>query len=174
MLRVTGINDAIADLQREKRTISDRLKELIETLLNEGFSIASAGFASADTSGVFDVHVVEPYWEGNTMVLAAEGANVAFIEFGTGVTYERYPDQSVYGNLGMADRGQYGLGKASKGTWIYVGRPGTLGEVIHTKKDGRTVVRTQGNPPARAMFRAGENMASQDHINDIARRVFNK
>ena len=173
MLKVDGIKEAIADLTKEKRNLAKSLKELMETLFNEGYSIASAGYASAATSGVYDVRVVEPHWRRNTLILTAEGENVAFIEFGTGITYERYPDQSVYMDLSMADRGQYGLGKASKGTWIYVGKPGTLGEVIHTKKDGRSVIRTKGNPPARAMFRAGENIANQDHINDIARRVFN-
>jgi len=173
MLKVDGIKEAIADLTKEKRNLEKCIRKLIRYLLEEGYMIADARFASADTSGTFDVRMIKPYWEGNTMVLEARGENVAFIEFGTGITYERYPDQSVYTDLSMADRGQYGLGKASKGTWIYVGNPGTLGEVIHTKKDGRSVVRTKGNPPARAMFLAEVNLADQEHINDIARRVFN-
>ena len=56
----------------------------------------------------------------------------------------------------------------------YYGEPGTNGRVVRTQqKEGEEavdVIRTHGNPPARAMYDAGKAM--RERIVEIAREVY--
>jgi len=169
-IQVTGISGIINRIERRKRTLEDKVKELIEKAAEYGYKSASVNFQTAIYAGTNDVRVIEPSWEENTLILAAEGKAVAFIEFGTGVHYTEVYPISVEG---IAPRGTYGKGKGSNDSWVYVGDPGNTwveGEIIATKKDGRYVVKTHGNPPARAMYNAGEIM--KEKITELAKEVF--
>lgn len=176
MLDVTviGLEDTIKNLNSLGKTLPTRMKILVMRLTAEGYSVARAAFASAYYAGTNDVVVDTPAWEGDRLVLRAKGEAVAFIEFGTGVTYAEYPAPEAYTKLPLAGRGQYGKGKGSNPEgWTYVGDPGNAGEVVAIKKNGNIVVKTKGNPPARAMFDAGQIMASRQRAVEIAREIFN-
>ena len=112
-----------------------------------------------------------PYWEGNTLYLEANGNSVAFIEFGSGKTYEEYPSDKL--PKGVVPHGEYGKKKGRKPPWVYVGEAGDNGTVLAHKKDGRAVVRTMGNPPARAMYNASK-VFDKDHVLQVAKEVFGK
>lgn len=173
-IRVTGFQTTIRDLENLIKTLDDKVKELVERLMREGYDIASVKFADAKYAGRNDVIVSPPIWEGNTMVLRANGDNVAFIEFGTGSVFEDYPEPAMRNKVGAVGRGQYGK-KQGKGTWVYVGDAGNLGYVRAIKKRGKdkgqSVVETVGNPPARAMYEASL-VLDREHIEAVAREVF--
>ena len=96
-----------------RRTANDRFRSgvpctrLLERLTQEGYEVASAGFASAEYDGTNDVTVsVED--RGKIKAVVAVGGTVLFIEFGTGVTYpDNHPEAR---DLGM-ERGEYGHGR---------------------------------------------------------------
>jgi hypothetical protein len=66
-------------------------------------------------------------------------------------------------------RGKYGQGKGSRDSWGYYGIPGTNGHVLKETDKG-TVVLTNGNPPARAMYDSVKEMRSR--ILSVAREVY--
>lgn len=167
---ISGINKAMQELRAYAASLPVKMRVLVQLLMDEGWEIANAGFASALRSGINDVEVVRPYWEGNTMYLVAEGEYVAFIEFGTGTYYPDYP-----GKLpdGIVPHGEYGLGLGKDPPWIYVGEAGNHGAVLRKGKNGKAdVVMTNGDPPARAMYDASK-VLDRDHIEQVAREVFN-
>lgn len=174
-ISVTGLSAAIRQLESYTKRIDKKMKTLCERLMNEGYVIAAEGFAYAYYAGTNDVEVDPPTWDGDTLVLRANGNAVAFIEFGTGTAYpEQYPDPSVYAKLGMDNRGNYGEGYGAHPPWYYRGDPGNAGR-MKRMRDGSlsdTWVCSFGNPPAKAMFKAGLTITDKDHIAEIAREVF--
>jgi len=159
-ITTTGIDETIEYLKAVPITTTDKLKAVLEQLMNEGYSIAVQLFSKALYAGTNDVEVDPPYWEGDTLVLTAHGNAVAFIEFGTGINYYDYPDPSVYGKLGMAQHGQYDKHHGSQIRWWYEGEPGTAGRPKR-RRDGTYDDRwstSWGNPPARAMYQASRQL----------------
>lgn len=171
-IKISGVDSAINALKKYSgNELERKAKLLIEKAAERGYNSASINFQVAIYAGTNDVVVHEPYWDGDILILAAEGNSVAFIEFGTGVHYsEVYPKNIP----DVAKRGTYGKGKGSNDSWVYVGDPGTgiEGEIIHIKKDGRYVVKTHGNPPARALYNAKERM--REEILKWAKEIFRK
>jgi hypothetical protein len=99
-----------------------------------------------------------------TIAVQASGKAILFIEFGTGVFNPGvHPQANEFGMI----RGEYGKGHGKQESWIYVGEPGTNGEVIDS---GRSVVRTRGNNASRSMYDAAEIMRNE--IQRIAKEVF--
>ena len=167
---VRGISETIKHLESMKRNLGTKVHDFLERLGQEGYKVASAKFANALYAGTNDV-TVELQWEDDkTLHLVASGDAVAFIEFGTGTLYEDYP-KKVDGVLG---HGQYGQKKGAHPPWYYHGDPGNIGRPKRNRDgsyDLDTVV-TWGNPPARAMFDAGQEM--RNRIAEIAKEVFSK
>lgn len=174
-VQVTGIQETLQAIKSVKQayqtTTIGKIRELIERLMYEGYEIAAVGFSEALYAGTKDVALDPPTWRGETMVLSASGESVAFIEFGTGTVYEEYPDADILQKAGVKPRGQYGKKKGKNPPWVYIGEAGDIGYQIATKSDGRGVIRTYGNPPARAMYNASR-VFNQDHVVEVAREVF--
>lgn len=177
-INVTGIQEAIDRINIFELLLKAKMDEIIERLMNEGFEVASYAYATANYAGTKDITLNVPQWDGDRMVLTAEGKTIAFIEFGTGTVYERYPSKmpgdggGAYKTLGMSHRGRFGKGKGSNPPWVYVGDPGDIGYVIGRKKYGKAVVQTIGNPPARGMYNAALTVASKRRATEIAKEVF--
>lgn len=180
-IKITGLQRAIQAINKYRKvTYYAKVKEFMERLVDEGYHIADDLFRTAYYAGTNDVEVKEPYWDGNSLILVAEGDAVCYIEFGTGVFYEeQYPEDiagdggNPYETLGLDARGTRGQGKGSQKTWGFYGEAGNEGIEVK-KKNGKTVVLTHGNPPARAMYGAANYMADKDRILSIAKEVFNK
>ena len=95
-IKITGIESAIQKLEAYNKFIIDRTQKVAEQLMQAGYEVASIGFSNARYAGTNDVEVDLPVWEGETLVLRANGNAVAFIEFGTGKGYyEDYPNQEA-------------------------------------------------------------------------------
>lgn len=167
---VTGILNTIRHLNRVSRSLETKAHDFLERLGQEGFKVADAKFANALYAGTNDV-TVELQWEDETTLhLVANGDAVAFIEFGTGTLVEDYPKKVD----GILEHGQFGQKKGAHPPWYYHGDPGNIGRPKRNRDgtyDPDTVV-TWGNPPARAMFDAGQEM--RNRIAEIAREVFSK
>lgn len=166
-----NLTQAMQDIVKYSMSIKDRMNNLLEVLMNEGWDIAATGFSEATYDGDRDVMLNLPYWEGNTLYLEANGNSVAFIEFGSGTAYEDYPPDAL--PTGVLPHGEYGKKRGATPPWVYVGHEGDTGEVLGHKKDGRAIIRTMGNPPARAMYNASK-VLDKDHILQVAKEVFNK
>lgn len=186
-VRATGIDRVIDDLtnlqsESPKGGVTEKMRELVERLMQEAYPIAQAGFdrTKALYEGTNDVVVSEPYWDGDTMILEANGEAVAFIEFGTGMAEpEQYPDDSAYDALGLSRRGQFDKGHGANPPWYYPAErgKGTKGHFKrrtdsngNTRYDERWIC-AFGNPPARAMYDASR-VFDREHVLEVAREVF--
>lgn len=180
-LKVTGIEKALEKLDFFESDLEPRMQEVVNRLMADGYLVASAGFKNAAYPGFNDVEVLTPVWEGDLLVLRAEGNAVAFIEFGTGKKFENYPtdipgeSRDPYSALGLSPRGQYGKHQGSnpKG-WVYAGSIGNGGLAFPMESRGMQVNWTMGNPPARAMYQAAVTVADRQRAIEIAREVFSK
>lgn len=154
-LTVTGVDTVVKQLKAYRDTLDRRIKRLQEELALIGIQIASTGFATAQYDGTPDVQVSpSPEWvDDHTVQIAAWGTTVLFIEFGTGLNYPDHPEPLPE----LSPRGTYGQGKAGSPskTWTYYGEQGSNGVPLPNKP---SVIRTRGNPPARAMYDAGKEM----------------
>lgn len=163
-LDTRSINKALRELEKFKQEILDKEKQFLKALAEIGVQEASIRFTTAIYDGINDVTVTLDDFDGG-YVIKAEGAAVAFIEFGSGVYHnagEPYPNPRPDGIVGI---GEFGKGRGKRRAWYYKGEPGTNGEV---QKNG--VVKTRGNPAAMPMWYASEEMKRS--ILQIAREVF--
>ena len=163
-LNTKDINSAIKELEKYKKELLQKERRLLEELAILGFHEATVRFATAIYDGVNDV-TVDLDEVGKGFVIKADGAAVAFIEFGSGVyhnTSEPYPNPRPEGIVGI---GEYGDGKGNRRAWFYKGEPGTNGEV-----NSKGFVKTRGNPAAMPMWYASEEMRKAILL--IAREVF--
>ena len=133
-IEIKGVDSVLKEIKDLTKPLEKKIRELAERLLNEGYGIAVVGFTEAKYAGKKDVEVDLPVWEGDTLILRAHGDSVAFIEFGTGTHYERYPDPSLLTKIGAVDRGQYDKKKGEHPPWVYLGDAGDLGEIISYKR----------------------------------------
>lgn len=146
-LSPNGIKQAQKQLAEYKAALKSRLEIFVKRLCEEGVDVARVRFDSAAYDGENDV-TVDFNQRGTKATVYAAGKAVAFIEFGTGVSYAEHPS-------GMFAHGTYGKGKGKNPNgWTYKGKQGTSGKLV---RDG--VYRTKGNPPAMAMWSATEEMA---------------
>jgi hypothetical protein len=151
-LSTKGINQAIKELKLYKAWVLQKEEELRIRLATLGATVASIKFSGAKYDGVKDV-TVRVDDTGSVAVIYAEGEAVAFIEFGTGITYGYGHPQAAQFGVGP---GTYPEGKGNwnkpKGWWY--------GKRQHT----------YGNPPAMAMYDAVQAMTVD--LTRIAREVF--
>ena len=145
-----GFGDLLKGLKGYYDWLKIKSEELLDRLSDEGYKIASAGFASAAYDGTNDTFVKVEERGTHARAVIAVGTAVLFIEFGTGVTYpDSHPEAGAHGMV----RGGYGQGKGKQKSWGYYGDPGTNGEVKFNKS-GQAVVITHGNPANMPMYEA--------------------
>ena len=164
-LSPSGVQQMIDSVLEYREWLKNGCTRLLERLAQEGYEVASAGFASAEYDGTNDVTVsVED--RGKIKAVVAVGGTVLFIEFGTGVTYpDNHPEAR---DLGM-ERGEYGQGRGKKPTWGYYGEPGTNGTVVGERAKG-TLVLTHGNPANMPMYNAVKELELR--LEEIVKEVF--
>lgn len=137
--------------------LKSKSQEILKRLVLSGYTIADYAYGDAEYDGTKDISLSMNF-NGNTAELVASGSTVLFVEFGTGIVFtDENPKAAQLGFI----RGTYGKGRGSNLSWTYVGEPGSNGEIIHEKQDGSTVVKTQGNPPANAMYEASKTIRNE-------------
>lgn len=146
-----SIKNGIKEVQRYKRWVLEKEKELRTRLAALGATVASIQFSRAIYNGSNDVSVrVDD--TGSVAVIYAEGESVAFIEFGAGIRY----------GYGHPQAGEHGMGPGTypgKGHWDNE-KGWWYGHGQHS----------YGNPPAMAMYDAVQKMTEE--LTRIAREVF--
>jgi len=161
-IRINGISagnikNAAKELRKYAEWVTRKEAELVEKLAERGRAVASIKFATAQYDGTNDVSVRVDA-NGSTAVIYAEGAAVAFIEFGSGAEM----------GYGHPDAGKHGLGP---GTWS--SNPDLGGKGHWDNPNGwyyKHGEKSHGNPPAMAMYDAVQAMTAE--ITTIAREVF--
>lgn len=159
-------SQVVRSIESYVNQLDSKTKTFLERLAQIGISSADASFRSAAYDGVNDVVVNNtPVWvDERTIAVQASGRSILFIEFGTGVFNPGvHPQANEFGMI----RGEYGKGHGKQESWVYVGEPGTNGEVIDST---RSVVRTRGNNASRSMYDAAETMRNE--IQRIAKEVY--
>lgn len=165
-IKINGLDELKKKIERQRNNFKTKGQIFLQRLAQEGLTVAKAQFSSAQYDGVNDVTVTVETMGPDKIAVVANGQAVAFIEFGTGVTYsEQHPKADDMGAI----RGSYGQGKGNNESWTYYGEAGTNGAPVRDSDKG-TVIRTKGNPPARAMYNASEQMRAK--IQQIAKEVF--
>lgn len=156
-LSTESINEAIKELRRYKRWVTEKERELRIRLAQIGATVASIQFARAIYNGTNDITVRVDNTK-SVAVIYAEGESVAFIEFGSGAKYGYGHPQA--GEFGYGP-GTYSDGPEGKGHWDnekgWYYAPGQ---------------HSFGNPPAMAMYNAVQEMTEQ--LTRIAKEVFSE
>lgn len=165
-IKISGVDGVLRRVKGAESGLNSKVRRFMERLGEIGVETAGVRFSSAQYDGTNDVEVSSEWVEENKLVVHADGSAVAFIEFGTGVHYTAsHPEAGRFG----AVRGSYGYKLGRLDSWRYRGDPGTDGELI-TEGPHAGMVKTHGNPPARAMYDAGKEM--RQRISEIAKEVF--
>lgn len=150
------IDKAINQIKEYKKTFEEKKKDFMQRLAEYGAKNAGLLYPKDIT--------VDVYWKDeNTIVVRASGEEIAFIEFGTGITYGGgHPNPVVYDN-GTAIQMGKGTYPSEKGHWD---NPNGWWYPIG---DGN-YVHTYGNPPSASMYNTARAMEQQAEA--IAREVF--
>jgi hypothetical protein len=166
-IKLSNISQALNQLEDYKKHLLDKAFELCKDTMDAGLEVATKTFLTAQYDGTNDV-VCYVDQANHKATLIAKGDAVTFIEFGTGSVYtEAHPLATKLG----AERGEYGLKLGRRDHWYYplTNGQGTHGELYITTK-GKKIWRTQGNPPARAMYDASKTMRKT--VVNLAKETF--
>lgn len=150
-----SINKAIKELKAYKLWVEAKEEELRKRLASIGVVTAYIKFNSVAPSSKSGISVRMDD-DGTTATIYAEGEQVAFIEFGTGIKY----------GYGHPEAGKFGFGP---GTWS----DGPDGKGHWDNEKGwwyGSGKHTYGNPPAMAMYGAVQEITEK--VTQIAREVF--
>ena len=151
------LNDYKADLRRKMRAVCNKLAYI-------GFDIMNVRYGTADYAGTNNIEV-RVTQDRKKAIITARGQNVAFIEFGTGVTYD-FPEHGE--KAGIPPHGTYGQHRGATGKpWLYKGEQGTLGMPAKGRDD---LYWTYGNPAANAIPAA--MIAMENAVKDVVKEVF--
>lgn len=134
--------------------LNERLNRAIKKLAKYGLSRAEVYIQNAVYDGTPDYHV-HLEWDSQTACrLVTHGDTVAFMEFGTGVTY---PDDHEKAKEFGAERGEYGYKLGRLGTWRY---PATKGAGTNGVPDNTHpgYIKTHGNPANKIMYQVGKDL----------------
>lgn len=166
---IDELDKAIKAIKKYKKHINDRIPIFLQRLAEIGCSSADVRFQQAQYDGESFTEVSIQKISDNKIAVVASGAEVLFIEFGTGVKYAnpQHPEAEKFG----FERGGYGQGKgANPNGWAYYGEAGTNGQFIRKTEDGKEVYRTFGNPANMPMYNASKDIMSE--VQRIAKEVF--
>ena len=150
-----SLNNAIRELREYALWVQTKESELRSRLAMLGATVASIRFSGAIYNGAKDISV-SVNDDGSVATITADGENVAFIEFGSGVKY----------GYGHPQAGEFGFGP---GTWS----DGPDGKGHWDNPKGwyyGSGQHSYGNPPAMAMYSAVKEIA--ENVTRIAQEVF--
>lgn len=157
-VNVRGVNDAIRQLEEYQRRLKQQTDELCRRLADIGATNVSILFSRAIYTGPLDFDVdVEEIKNGYKIIVA--GQSVAFVEFGTGVTY----------GYGHPQAAEFGVGPGT-----YPGQTHAMtGKGWYLPKDKQPAdgtKHTYGNPPNMPMYNTAQELKHE--VARIAREVF--
>lgn len=162
------LDKAIAELDKFQKELATKAESITSQVTDVCESEAAVNFGKAIYDGTNDV-IVSTEQDKLIGYVVASGETVAFIEFGTGITY---PDDHPLkpDTLGLVGRGEYGhkLGRMKNG-WRY---PAVMGAGTNGEKDEKhpDMIHTYGNPANRCLYDA--RAEAQKSVIKIAKEAF--
>lgn len=163
-VKLDTLDDAIKTIKKLRESLARKTDMIANRLAEIGLGTASVKFVVASYDGENDVSLSVKEIAPGHYVVQASGKSVLFIEFGTGIYNPEHP---LANELAMR-HGEYGQGKGKSRSWGYYGKPGTNGKYLKTTTKGDVYI-TKGNPPAMAMYQAGQEV--EETILSIVKEV---
>ena len=164
-LSVSGINKAIKELKKYKKELKKKVNHLIDVMLETGEDYAINELGHVDTGDT--LNSIYGYRKGSHGVIVA-GGNAIWIEFGTGVYYNKSEGGSPHPKgqeLGMTIGG-YGNHNGMKDGWFYP----TEDPRYEIKNSGYAY--THGIKSNAFMYRTAQELRRQ--LPELAKRVFDE
>ena len=133
-LSVSSIQSAIKELQDYRDTLQDKLNDLVDALVKEGIAVAKVQLVSGQgdsKDAVVDAFYIESSGAISKAIIALDGKDALFIEFGSGIRYNNgnahpYSKQFGYG-VGTYPSEHPPNRAINPGYWWY----GKTGEALH-------------------------------------------
>lgn len=159
------IEDAIQELEAYKRHIEDSNQRLVKRVGDELSALISQKMNGAIADYYFNAeghnvdnvdYSIDVNANGDLCVVAVNGRDAVFVEFGTGVYHNGSASPHPMAVTVGAIIGGYGKGHGKRNTWYF-------------NRDGETF-RTHGIPARMPVWKAAKEIAPK--IEQIAREVF--
>lgn len=163
-----SIDKAIEELEKFQKWIDEGVKKLLELIGERGKEYAETEYLAAVYTGDEQPTVTYTVTD-NAVEIKADGQDVLFIEFGTGITYpESHPDPIA----ASFPHGEYGykLGRNPRG-WRYPAENGDGGSGLawpDPKHEG--YLRTMGSPANASLYNARTMV--EDGFMDLVKEAF--
>lgn len=161
-----SIKKAIAEVEKYEKWLEEKTEIFIKKLAEKGVAIADRRFGNTETDGQKGNIAVYARKTADGYEVCADGDEVLFIEFGTGVTYpDNYPNKPAE----IAGRGTYGKGHGKRRTWAFYSdeQPGAYG---WNPKGTEGLIATHGMPAQMPMYLTAKEVARI--AEETAREVF--
>ena len=114
----SSIDQAIAKLEQLKQEVQEATHKLLKYIADSGVKIAKANVKNIDTGATKSSIKAFMYVNQDKAVIIA-GGNAVWLEFGTGVHYNKPGSYPLSLPSGIVDIGQYGKKNGLKDGWIY-------------------------------------------------------
>ena len=158
VLDIESVNAAINQIKLYRSSLDKKVEEILKELSVLGAEVVEYQYYSSHE----DYYEVSCEVNGNSAMIVAEGENVVFLEFGTGVYTEDYTDEE--------DISPKGLPPIFPGSWSNTEGMGQF-TPDHQYWYHKHVM-YQGTLPTRGFYFASKEIKNQ--AVDIAKKVFKK
>ncbi len=186
---MTGLTHLLRDLEELKRDSTPgnggRADELLQKITYATWQDVDLSYQLAEGDGIegADTVSVDREIDGDTAIISAQGEQVLFVEFGTGINRNEGSVSDVAGQYGFSpatwsmSHSKWLLPPRSimfKGKWPI---PGTFGQgtkIIQTKngpKEVKSNLWTEGHPAIDAMYHAFERLVNS-YYPDKAKEIY--
>ena len=161
-LSASSINDAVKELQRYKQSFISKNDLFVQRLAEVGIPVINANIAAAqgDSDKSHNTYIkLNSFGSYSRAVLVVEGADLAFIEFGSGISYNTPAGTSPHpkGQEFGYTIGSYGKGHGAEDYWYYQAETGET-------------VRSYGTESTMPVYKASVEIRQK--IRQIAKEVF--
>ena len=164
-----SIDAAIEQLESYAAWVEDRTAEFLHRLAQEAVPLAEEFIDKCESDGEKGTIAVKAvYLSDGQIAITAEGDQILFLEFGTGV--QTYPDDHPDKPEEIVGRGEYGKKKGRQKTWGFKADGQTPGRYGWNPKTTADVILTHGIPAQKPMYFTVQEV--ERIAEAIAREVF--
>lgn len=171
-VEVKGLSKTIQQLKKYRSRIRERKKQFLNKLGEMGVALEIEGMGNIQYDGDYYLQSYYKWKDSSTLIIALEGEEVTFIEFGTGTYYTEEHEKAD--ELGMI-RGEFGYKQGANPPWEFESSSKTnRTEKSRVVREGSWGVRieTYGNPPNRIAYNTGKFL--REIILEVAKEVFSE
>ena len=151
-----SVDMAIAEVNKYKRTINEKVKEIVTELGMRGRQIVDNQYSILEEYEIYEVDCIV---NGTSAMIIAEGDNVVFLEFGTGVDVEDNSNEME----------TEGLPTIASGSWSATEGRGTFVRHGHWHYNG---IDYTGTMATHGFYFASKEI--RDKAVEVAKRIFKK